>query len=429
MRIDIQCVSNALLVSDGEFIRRLAVSTNLVLLLVLSLLALACNSPAASSGAITASGTIDAETVAITAQYGGRVQEILADEGDSVSQGAVLIQLDAALLDARIGEAEAVVLAVQAQLDQVKAGVRPEEIRVAEAALAQAKAQQAGAKRGWDNAQVIMENPQELEDRIDQARAQVSLAEQAVEQAKANLHAAEVQRDGYANPSSEYVMAQGYVAAAQAALDQARAQYGGAQQALQHLLDMRDNPIEMEAQVHAAEAAYYQAEAAVAAAQAKLDLLQAGPTSEEVAAAEANLKQAQAAVDALRVEREKTILRAPVEGLIMSRSIEQGEIAAPGATLLRLADLDRVKLTVFVPETQIGSVQLGQPVDVAVDAYPGRTFQGKVTLIAHEAEFTPRNVQTQQERTNLVFAVKVSLDNPDHLLKPGMPADATLAGE
>ncbi|MFQ5341179.1 MAG: HlyD family secretion protein [Anaerolineae bacterium] len=404
-------------------------SISFVVLLVLSVLALACSSPAASSGAITASGTIDAETVAITAQYGGRVQEILAGEGDSVSAGAVLIQLDAALLDAQIGEAEAAVLAVQAQVDQVKAGARPEEISVAEAALAQAKAQQSGAKRGWDNAQAIMENPQELEDRIDQARAQVSLAEQSVEQAKAKLHAAEVQRDGYPNPSSEYVMAQGYVAAAQAALDQARAQYAGAQHALQHLLDMRDNPIEMEAQVHAAEAAYYQAEAAVAAAQAKLDLLKAGSTPEEVAVAEANLKQAQAAVDALRVQREKIILQAPVEGLIVSRSIEPGEIAAPGATLLRLADLDRVKLTIFVPETQIGSVQLGQPVDVAVDAYPGRTFQGKVTLIAHEAEFTPRNVQTQQERTNLVFAVKVSLDNPDHLLKPGMPADATLAGE
>jgi HlyD family secretion protein len=405
------------------------VSTNFAVLLVLSVLALACSSPATNAGAITASGTIDAETVAITSQYGGRVQEVLVDEGDPVSKGDVLIRMDTALLDAQIGEAEVAVLAAQVQLDQVKAGARPEEIRVAEAALAQAKAQQAGAKRGWDNAQAIMENPQELEDRIDQARAQVSLAEQAVEQAKANLHAAEVQRDGYPNPSSEYVMAQGYVEAAQAALDQARAQYAGAKQALQNLLDMQENPIEMEAQVHAAEAAYYQAEAAVAAAQAKLDLLKAGSTPEEVAVAEANLKQAQAAVDALRVQREKIILQAPVEGLIVSRSIEPGEIAAPGATLLRLADLDRVKLTIFVPETQIGSVQLGQPVDVAVDAYPGRTFQGKVTLIAHEAEFTPRNVQTQEERTNLVFAVKVSLENPEHLLKPGMPADATLAGD
>lgn len=405
------------------------VSTNFATLLILSMLASACNSPAASSSAITASGTIDAETVVITAQYGGRVEEILADEGDPVSAGAVLIRLDAALLDAQIGEAEAAVLAAQAQLDQVKAGARPEEIRVAQAALAQAKAQQAGAKRGWDNAQAVVENPQELEDRIDQARAQVSLAEQAVEQAKAGLHAAEVQRDGYPNPSSEYVVAQGYVEAARSALDQARARQAGAQKTLHHLLDMREHPIEMETQLHAAEAAWYQAAAAGAAAQAGLDLLEAGLTPEEVAVAEANLKQAQAAADALRVEREKTILRAPVEGLIVSRAIEPGEIAAPGTTLLRLADLDRVKLTVFVPETQIGRVQLGQPVNVAVDAYPGRTFQGKVTLIAHEAEFTPRNVQTQQERTNLVFAVKVSLDNPDHLLKPGMPADATLAGE
>ncbi|MFQ5593702.1 MAG: HlyD family secretion protein [Anaerolineae bacterium] len=405
------------------------ISTNFAVLLVLSALALACSSPATSSSDITVSGTIDAETLAITSQYGGRVQEILADEGDSVSRGAVLIRLDSALLNAQIGEAEAAVLAAQAQLDQVKAGARPEEIHVAEAAVAQAIVQQAGAKRGWENAQAIMETPQELQDQIDQARAQINVAEQAVEQAEAQLHAAKVQRDGYANPSSEYVVAQGYVEAAEAALDQARVQQTGARQALQHLLDMQEHPIQMETLVHAAEAAYYQAEAAVAAAQAKLDLIQAGPTPEEVAAAEANLKQARAAVDTLRVQREKMTLQAPVEALVVSRSIEPGEIASPGATLLRLADLDRVKLTVFVPESQIGRVQLGQPVDVAVDAYPGRTFPGHVTLIAHEAEFTPRNVQTQQERTNLVFAVKVSLDNPEHLLKPGMPADATLAGD
>ncbi len=406
-----------------------AVITNLAFLLAASALVAACSPPATSAATITASGTIDAETVAITSEYGGRVQEILVDEGDSVSKGAVLIRLDTSLIDAQIGEAEAAVLAAQAQLDHVKAGARPEEIQIAEAALAQALAQRDGARRAWENAQAIMENPQELDDQIDQARGKVRLAEQAVEQAKARLHAAQARRDGYPNPSSEYVVAQGYVEAAQAALAQAQAQYAGARQALQHLLDMRENPIELEAEVHATEAAYYQAEAAVGAAQAKLDLLKAGPTPEEVAVAEANLQQALAALEALELQREKLVLRAPVEGLVVSRSIEPGEIAAPGATLLRLADLDQVKLTIFVPETQIARVRLGQPVEVSVDAFPDRAFPGKVTFIAHSAEFTPRNVQTQEDRAHLVFAVKVSLDNPEHLLKPGMPADATLMVE
>ncbi|MFQ5854970.1 MAG: HlyD family secretion protein [Anaerolineae bacterium] len=430
-----QYKSNALLVAAGEFIRRLAGNVQerrqgiarLAVPILATVLTLACSAPqTAPRKAITASGTIDAETVAVASQYGGRVQEILADEGDSVSKEQVLIRLDAALIAAQIGEAEATVLAAQAQLDQVKAGAHPEEIRAAEAALAQAIAQRKGAKRGWENARAIMENPQELMVSIDQARTAVGVAKEAVEQAEAQLHAAKVERDGYENPSSEYNIAQGQVEAAEAALEQARAEYAGAQQALHHLLEMRANPIEMAAEVHAAQAAYYQAEAAVDAAQAQLDLLKAGPAPEEVAAAEANVKQAQAALDALQVQRDKMTLRAPVEGLVISRSIEPGEIASPSATLLRLADLDRVKLTVFVPETQIASVHLGQPVEVAVDAYPDRRFKGAVLFIAHEAEFTPRNVQTQEQRANLVFAVKVSLDNPEHLLKPGMPADATL---
>ena len=94
--------------------------------------------------------------------------------------------------------------------------------------------------------------------------------------------------------------------------------------------------------------------------------------------------------------------------------------------MLTLGDLDEVTLTVYVPEDQLGRVRLGQSVDVRVDTFPDRVFQGQVVAIAHEAEFTPRNVQTQEERVNMVFAVDVSIPNPDHLLKPGVPADAVI---
>jgi HlyD family secretion protein len=93
---------------------------------------------------------------------------------------------------------------------------------------------------------------------------------------------------------------------------------------------------------------------------------------------------------------------------------------------MTLADLDRVTLTIYVPENQLGLVQLGQPVWVTVDAYPERRFEGTVSLIASEAEFTPKNVQTREERVNMVFAVEVKLPNGDHALKPGMPADALI---
>jgi multidrug resistance efflux pump len=104
-------------------------------------------------------------------------------------------------------------------------------------------------------------------------------------------------------------------------------------------------------------------------------------------------------------------------------------MAAPGAALLTLADLDQVRLVIYVPEDQIGRVHLGQPFDVSVDGFPGRVFSGRVIYTSPQAEFTPKNVQTRDARVNQVFAVKLALDNPEHALKPGMPADAAARTE
>jgi multidrug resistance efflux pump len=172
-----------------------------------------------------------------------------------------------------------------------------------------------------------------------------------------------------------------------------------------------------------------QAQAAVEVAQATRDLLVPGALPQDVAAAETNLAQAQAGLDQVRQVRDSQTLQSPLDGVVLSRSIEPGEIAPPGATLLEVANLDQVQLTVFVPEDEIGNVKIGQKVDVAVDAYPDETFAGQVTGIAQQAEFTPRNVQTKEQRANLVFKVTVTLDNPDQRLRLGMPADATLVVE
>ena len=97
--------------------------------------------------------------------------------------------------------------------------------------------------------------------------------------------------------------------------------------------------------------------------------------------------------------------------------------------MLTLGDLDHVTLTVYVPEDRLGQVKIGQAVAVNVDSFPGQSFEGKVVRIADEAEFTPRNVQTKEERVNMVFAVEVRIPNPDHALKPGLPADAAIVTE
>jgi multidrug resistance efflux pump len=106
--------------------------------------------------------------------------------------------------------------------------------------------------------------------------------------------------------------------------------------------------------------------------------------------------------------------------------VNVGELAAPNFSLLTIADLDQVTLTVYVPENQIGLVKVGQTVHVNVDSFPERTFSGEVVHIASRAEFTPKNVQTKEERVSTVFAVKIGIPNPDHALKPGMPADAQI---
>jgi HlyD family secretion protein len=121
----------------------------------------------------------------------------------------------------------------------------------------------------------------------------------------------------------------------------------------------------------------------------------------------------------------KYVLRAPLSGVVTRVPMRPGEVIGAGQTVLAVADLSELKLTVYVPEAQLGHVRLGQRVNVAADPFPGRLFDGQVSSINQRAEFTPRNVQTQRDRLNLVFGVKARVHNADGALKPGMPVDAT----
>jgi HlyD family secretion protein len=111
--------------------------------------------------------------------------------------------------------------------------------------------------------------------------------------------------------------------------------------------------------------------------------------------------------------------------VVLSRPQNPGEITAAGATVVEIGELDSVKLTVYIPEDQYGAIKLAQEVKVSVDSFTGRSFTGKVTYISNQAEFTPRNVQTVESRSTTVYAIEITIDNPNHDLKDGMPADAT----
>jgi len=404
-----------------------------LLMILACALALACSGcrEGSVSGAIEASGTIEAEEVVVASEFGGRVEEILADEGDDVESGQALIHLDTGLLQAQMGQAQAAVSAALANLARVEAGAHPGEIATAEALLNQAIAARDGAEQAWQDAVAIRNNPQQLNAQIDEARTQVELAERGVAQAQAQLQMVVIQRDAYAGAGDDagktrYAALDQQVRAAEAAVAVAEETLAGAQTQVENLVQMRDNPVSFNTAVNQAEAKYDDAVAAVGVAQASLDALSAGPTPEQVAVAQAQVGQAEAALGILEVQMAKMTLYSALSGLVSNRSINVGETASAGATLMTIANLDEVKLTVYIPENRYGRIRLGQEVHVQVDSFPGETYEGQVIYISSEAEFTPRNVQTKEERVNTVFAVKILIPNPEHDLKPGMPADATI---
>jgi HlyD family secretion protein len=397
-----------------------------LMLVTIGLWLTACTARPAN-GSITASGFIEGDEVVIASAVGGRVAEVLVEEGDEVAAGQVLVRLDDALLQTQRAEALAAVAAAEANLARVQAGARPAEREAARAALAQAEAERDGALRALEHARQALSDPQELNAQIAQAETDVALAEQELETARADLNQTEMLYTVYDDQGGDVERTWSLnVQAARAAVEAAQARLDGANRYLNALYGIRARPLALQAQLHAAEAAAQAAEAAVAVAQAAVDQAEAGPTPEEVALAQAQLHQAQAALGLVDAQLAQLTLTAPISGTVTSRSIHAGETAVAGGTLLTLANLDQVTLVLYIPENRIGQVEVGQPVEVTVDSFPGRTFVGHVTTIAREAEFTPRNVQTQEERVNLVFAVKVTIPNPDHALRPGMPADAVI---
>ena len=417
--------------------------------------------PEPSADGLAASGFIEAEEVDIAPQIGGRLGELLVEEGHDIEANTLLIRLDGTLLDAQIASARAHVDVARARLAQVRASARPEQIRQTEAGLAQAEAARDGAYAAWEDARAIRDNPQELDARIAAARFEIRSAEAELAAAAAMKDAAAIAYENYGDAKDKFgrikedlldkyedvpedqrpdlpndIPAQlGFHMIpydywrAWVGFNTARARLEQARVSLQNLLAMRDNPQGLEARADAARAEHEAARAAVDQAETQLESLRSGATAEEIAVAEAQVEQAQASLGRLLSERDKLTITAPVGGLVLETTIREGELAAPGATLLTLGDLDEVTLTVYVPADQLGRVNVGQKAEVEVDSFPGQLFEGTVVAIANEAEFPPRNVQTREERANMVFAVEIAIPNPDHQLKPGLPADATIITE
>jgi HlyD family secretion protein len=363
----------------------------------------------APSNRIVVSGNIELTEVNVAFKTSGRLIERTVDEGDSVKKGQIIARLDreqlsaqreresagvlssegqlaqartalqwqTATLAADIEQRKADVAAAEAKLSELRNGARPQERMEAQATVASAQSEADRARKDWERAQTLYKQDDISTAQFDQYRTRAESAEAALKTAK--------EREGLvlAGPRSEQIAAQA------AQVDRARA-----------TLKMSEaNELELKRR------------------------------EQELSTRRAEASRSKASVALIDTQLADTVAASPVDGVVLLKAADVGEILAPGTTVVTIGDIDHPWLRGYVNETDLGKVKLGSKVRVTTDSYPGKVYNGRVSFISSEAEFTPKQIQTQQERVKLVYRVKIDLDNPHRELKSNMPADAEIVLE
>ncbi|MCC6486987.1 MAG: efflux RND transporter periplasmic adaptor subunit [Candidatus Hydrogenedentes bacterium] len=347
------------------------------------------------NGALHVSGNIELTDAQLSFKIPGRLLERLVDEGTPVTQDQLLARLDPADQELAVAQAEANLAYAKAVLAELLAGSREQEIRQAKAAVDLARASLEELERG--------SRPQEI-----------ASAEDAVAQAKAESERLETDRKRY-----EALLAQGAVSTQQydairTAATVAAEQYASAKEMHDLVVEgPRREKIE-------------QARAALKQAEERYALVAEGPRVESIEQARAKAGTAEEQLKQAKQMLAYTELHAPFDGIVLSKSAEPGEYLNPGTPVVTVGEMDRVWLRAYINETDLGRVRLGQKVQVTTDSFPGKTYEGTLGFLSSEAEFTPKTVQTFEERVKMVYRVKIDLENPDQELKLGMPADAVI---
>ncbi len=340
-------------------------------------------------------GNIEATDAEVSFKIPGRVDKRLVDEGEMVRRDQVVAVLDDADLRAEVELRRAELAATKAALAELEAGSRPEEIAAAKAAMERAAAALKELETG--------SRPQE----IAAAKAAMEAAQADLAKAEADLGRISRLREQNVVSAEEY--------------DRARATYQVASQRAREAAEQFDLVTEGPRQEK-----IENARAALAEAKARYELVVAGPRRETIDQAKARVEQAAAAWQLAETRLGYATVVSPLTGMVLSKNIEPGEYVAPGTPVVTVGDLVNVWLRAYIEETDLGKVKLGQPARVTADTWPGKVHDGRVSFIADEAEFTPKNVQTQAQRVKLVYRIKIDIHNPAQELKPGMPADAEI---
>ncbi len=297
-----------------------------------------CSSEA--GGGLTLSGTVEARETALSFQVGGRIEKLLVDEGQTVKRDQVVAQLVAEDYSLAVDKARANMDAAQAVLAALEAGARKQELKVAEATLEQAQAEQRFADEEVKRIQSLINKHLASQEQLDQAKLKRDVAKSAVRKA-----------------------------------------------------------------------------------QQQLQLLREGPRQEEMDQARAALAVTQSALQSAERQLGYTQLISPVDGSVTLRQAEAGEVVGAGQPVFKVAELTRPWVRAYLNETDLARVKIGQAATVSVDGLPEKSFRGRLTFISPKAEFTPKAVETRALRVDLVYRVKVEVDDPEGLLKLGMPAD------
>jgi HlyD family secretion protein len=367
---------------------------------------------AKDSDILRVSGNIEVTDAELGFKIPGRLLERRVDEGENVRVGQILARLEDTDQALGVASAEAELEYARAVLAELEAGSREEDVRQAEAQVAQARSFLEELERGNRRQEIAAagEEVKRAEAALVGARSRLELARSEYERYQA------LYEDKVAS-YREYERVQREYEAAKSAFEETEAALGSAREAL----DLREEGTRKE-RIFQARAALHQAEAAYAR-------VKAGPRVEAVAQARAKVRLAEEALRRARQQLAYTELRAPFDGVVLSKAAEPGEYLMTGAAVVTVGRLDRVWLRAYVPETEMGRIELDGEAEVRTDTYPGKTYTGRIAFISSEAEFTPKSVQTYEERVKLMYRIKIDLVNPNRELKPGMPADAVLQGE
>ena len=416
----------------------------LVLLIALSIYFIVTQTAGADETALTASGAIEATQVNVAPEISGKVTEVLVEEGQSVSMSDPLLRLDPSLLDAQRAVASAAVDSANAALSSAQTKYD----QTLEAALA---AQAAQRSKDWQvTAPSEFDQPNwyiEQEQQVAAAQVELDAAQAAIDDANANLEKVitDLKNSDYLQAEQELAEARATFVIAEQVKEQASnaSDSGGLNEAAQDYYDEALSNLDDAEEAYndlmnndeAEDLEYARGQVLVArqrydAAYARLLTLQTGEQSPSVIAAakaldqaESALAQAEASLALVDAQIAKLTVNAPMNGVVLTRNVEPGEFVQPGATTLTIGNINELTITVYIPEDRYGEISLGQSATLTADSFPDVTFDATVIQIADKAEFTPRNVQTVEGRSSTVFAIKLSVQDPDGMLKIGMPAD------